>query len=1167
MAIQKRQSNLFAAEDWKVVYESFRKINLTAYDYDTIRESMINYIRITYPDSFNDWIENDEFIFLLDTISFLGQNLAFRMDMNTRENMWDTQDRRESVLRLATMISYSPRRNYPARGIAKVTEIQCNQDISDSSGNSLKGVTIRWADPLNPDWYEQFILVMNASFVSTNQFGSPIKRYRSGSIETQIYRFNSLPYIPMVGKFSATVNGEAVNMEVVNPDIDDNGIFFERAPNPEQQRHIIYRNDGNGFNSPNNGFYVMIKQGSLSKMDYRFNEPLENRVVNIDTKNINELDVWVQETNESGMVLSQWSKVPSLQSVSYNSVDRKLKDIYSVTTREDDMITLKFPDSRSGTVPRGSYRVWYRVSNGKSYTIKTSDIQDKTYEVPYRSRGQSASEQQLLKMKFSLQNQIQNAQTAETTDQIKERAPQRFYTQNRLITGEDYNIGPLMQGNLVLKSKAINRIYSGQSRFIDFTDPTGKYQSTNIFVNDGAIYRDSTFSSKFATETLPTMKSNSTILIERVEPLIGDISVIQKYQESPSSHNQITLRTVWNVIDDVKYARYTYGKLLAGQNAIMYGVGTLLKFVDPSDSTNDIWSSVVGVVTNPSDDTDIKLQLSMPIPNGWVAVDSIYEYRSKFTSAELQQISNIMDRRVDFVVYYNCVTAVWKATDVFDSSVDYIVDNNIEYPILVKVTFNSSNWGFQSIGINYIFCGGAYNKFFFIPQKKITDISTGTTKMDELDVLSINIDPETGRGYSNDIRFTAIDTYTQENGFKDPTRLVVTVGEVDQNGIPLNPSRFDELVPVWDNQADKLKFESFLVLRANDDLGTTYIDLPNADFTFLDTSYPYTIGDVISEQDAYKRMAFERNVKMRSTKLDDLLNKSSMFTIMFIYQDRTYVVEQTVGNNNDRLVNIVVNLTLPTDDTSITLEEAFYRALMNEINNESVAENMKLSYYGYVDVSSEYILKGHARPSLKYHWKHYAPDDNRIDPSKTVIIDMFVLTTSYRDQIQVWAKNKFVSSMPKPPTNNELDYMFSDIVKISATSDTLIWHSATFIPLFGLSASDDLQATFNVIKTPNSTYSDDEIKQRVIALIDEFFDVENWDFGESFFYTELCTYIHTQLATDIATVVIVPRNAKNKFGNLFEIPCGSEELFISTATVDDVKIVNSLTPSNMNIGL
>lgn len=114
MSQQRRQSNLYAGEDWSQIYESFYQISLNSYDFDSIRQSMVDYLSTNYPDTFNDWIANDEFLFILDTIAMLGQNLAFRMDMNTRENFMDTATRRASVLKLAKMISYAPRRSYPS---------------------------------------------------------------------------------------------------------------------------------------------------------------------------------------------------------------------------------------------------------------------------------------------------------------------------------------------------------------------------------------------------------------------------------------------------------------------------------------------------------------------------------------------------------------------------------------------------------------------------------------------------------------------------------------------------------------------------------------------------------------------------------------------------------------------------------------------------------------------------------------------------------------------------------------------------------------------------------------------------------------------------------------------------------------------------------------------
>ena len=49
MAQGARQSSLFAAEDFSVVYESFSEANFQAYDFETIRNSMVEYINNNLP--------------------------------------------------------------------------------------------------------------------------------------------------------------------------------------------------------------------------------------------------------------------------------------------------------------------------------------------------------------------------------------------------------------------------------------------------------------------------------------------------------------------------------------------------------------------------------------------------------------------------------------------------------------------------------------------------------------------------------------------------------------------------------------------------------------------------------------------------------------------------------------------------------------------------------------------------------------------------------------------------------------------------------------------------------------------------------------------------------------------------------------------------------------
>ena len=99
---------------------------------------MIAYLRENYPEDFNDYIESSEYLALIDLIAFLGQNLSYRMDLNARENFLELADRRESVLRLARLLSYNATRNQCANGLLKVVAVSTSENVSKSSSNWYK---------------------------------------------------------------------------------------------------------------------------------------------------------------------------------------------------------------------------------------------------------------------------------------------------------------------------------------------------------------------------------------------------------------------------------------------------------------------------------------------------------------------------------------------------------------------------------------------------------------------------------------------------------------------------------------------------------------------------------------------------------------------------------------------------------------------------------------------------------------------------------------------------------------------------------------------------------------------------------------------------------------------------------------------------------------------
>jgi uncharacterized membrane protein YgcG len=154
---------------------------------------------------------------------------------------------------------------------------------------------------------------------------------------------------------------------------------------------------------------------------------------------------------------------------------------------------------------------------------------------------------------------------------------------------------------------------------------------------------------------------------------------------------------------------------------------------------------------------------------------------------------------------------------------------------------------------------------------------------------------------------------------------------------------------------------------------------------------------------------------------------------------------------------------------------------------------------------------------------------------------------------------------PTESTPDQLRISYSGFLNpLKSLSDQIVYHPVRYKILFGTNADEQLQATFKVVKNKQTNVTDAVIKTRVIAAINEFFALDNWDFGDPFYFTELAAYIHNQLAPDLLTVVIVPNQSGQSFGSLFQIDCAADEIFISGATVDDVTIISAIGANQLS---
>jgi hypothetical protein len=355
MTVTARQNNLILNEDWTRIYQTFKNADFKSYDFENLRRVIITYLRENYPEDFNDYIESSEYMALIDAVAFLGQSLSFRIDLASRENFIELAERKDSVLRIARMLSYNSKRNISAQGLLKFDTVSTTEDLVDSNGKNLSQQTIIWNDTTNPNWQEQFILVLNAAMADNTEFGKSQGSATIQGVPSDQYRLRTTSQDVPIFSFTKNVSGRRMAFELVSTSFKNKEVFYEEDPYPGNQLGFVYRQDGRGAASPNTGFFLMFKQGSLELADFNIDVPTSNEVVAINTEGVNNDDIWLFSLSSGGVQLDKWTKVSDItgNNIAYNSIVNSVRNIYAVASKEDDRVELQFADGVYGTLPQG----------------------------------------------------------------------------------------------------------------------------------------------------------------------------------------------------------------------------------------------------------------------------------------------------------------------------------------------------------------------------------------------------------------------------------------------------------------------------------------------------------------------------------------------------------------------------------------------------------------------------------------------------------------------------------------------------------------------------------------------------------------------------------------------------------------------------------------------
>ena len=895
---------------------------------------------------------------------------------------------------------------------------------------------------------------------------------------------------------------------------------------PSGKFNILYRNDNLGNGSNNTGFFLYIKQGSLSTQDFNLQQSLPNRVVNVNYNNINNNDVWLYQLDATGTPATAWSQVPAIAGINVIYNQSTNRNLFQVNSQTNDAIDLVFGDGSFANVPQGIYRLYYRTSNGLQYKITPNEMQSVTIPITYVSRNNTV---ETLTITASLYYTISNSQTRELINDIRAKAPANYYTQNRMITGEDYNLFPYTNFSSILKAKAVNRSSSGISRYLDVLDVTGKYSSTNIFCDDGWLYSQaptSTINFTFYTATdiyntiyntvIPLLQSNSLLHyyyanFPRFSP---PTSYWKQSNASSNSSNgyfypDTTYATAYQiglgVTSNLRYItpgallKFTAGpgNFFNAQNQITAGTATY-----PSEK-NYIWASVISTNTG----AGFPIQLSQNIPTGAVLSSIIPVFKNDLPGSTFTSVMvNLLQSYQNIGLSYNVSKQTWQIIQPKDLNLGPFSLTNqgdttsegLDSSWMISFVYNGIDYNIAYRGLEYVFQSNAETRFYFDPKVKVYDSKTNLTITDQIVVLKTNTQPDTASPIGQDQTWYVYDNVVNADGYIDNTQVLVTFPDHNNDGIPDDPDLFNTIVA------------------------------PTVDPT--------------------KKLVFFQQVSDQNTNIGDFLTTAPVdnTTICTTYSTKT-------------AINAAINLYVNGQIFYATGENNFYQLVVTT-NGGNTTRTLNLL--------TNYVAET-GRQNLYFQYRHASPNDRRIDPSPSNIMDLYILTSQYSQDYLSWIQDTTGKvSEPSAPSSDDLQSEYSagstSLENFKAMSDTIVYNPGVYKPLFGAKADPSLRATFKIVKNPNVNVSDNQVISSTITAINAFFATSNWDFGDTFYFSELSTYLHNALAPNVASIIIVPSRTDIAFGGLLQINSNPNEIMVSAATADNVQIISAITAAHIN---
>lgn len=155
-------------------------LNYTNQDFWSMKTRLIDYIKQKFADNFNDFVESDLAMMLIENWAFIADTLSFKMDQIANEIFIDTVSEVDNAFRLAMLVGFKPQPPIAARSLwsATITNVLTTDLIIDtpqvfdiSTAQGPKTIELFPVDSQDNPIFNQSIIISAGNYINSSIIG------------------------------------------------------------------------------------------------------------------------------------------------------------------------------------------------------------------------------------------------------------------------------------------------------------------------------------------------------------------------------------------------------------------------------------------------------------------------------------------------------------------------------------------------------------------------------------------------------------------------------------------------------------------------------------------------------------------------------------------------------------------------------------------------------------------------------------------------------------------------------------------------------------------------------------------------------------------------------------------------------------------------------------